>query len=311
MNSGRGSCCRCRSASASASPSPAASTRRRRSPGCGPRERSPTPTPPTSGSTTSPTSAACPTGPRCTAPNAARLVDCRPELVREGLMALQCGAFHISTAGKTYFNTTPLGRAVTGTLLVQAMHDDGVDIWGDGSTYKGNDIERFYRYGLLVNPAPAHLQAVARRHVRRRARRASGDERLPAGAGAALPRSHREGLLHGRQHLGRDARGQVARGAGDDDGDRHPDHGRRPLGSGRRHRHRGRRRSASTAAGRWRSTASTLDQVELVAAGQRDRRPPRPGDERPDREPDHRGQEPRRSTRRRASRCCTSPTSGW
>jgi argininosuccinate synthase len=83
----------------------------------------------------------------------ARLVDCRPELVREGLMALQCGAFHIATAGKTYFNTTPLGRAVTGTLLVQAMHDDGVDIWGDGSTYKGNDIERFYRYGLLVNPA--------------------------------------------------------------------------------------------------------------------------------------------------------------
>ncbi|MBA3289812.1 MAG: argininosuccinate synthase [Acidimicrobiia bacterium] len=84
---------------------------------------------------------------------AARLVDCRAELAREGLMALQCGAFHITTAGKTYFNTTPLGRAVTGTLLVRAMHDDGVDIWGDGSTYKGNDIERFYRYGLLVNPA--------------------------------------------------------------------------------------------------------------------------------------------------------------
>jgi argininosuccinate synthase len=83
---------------------------------------------------------------------AARLVDCRAELVREGLMALQCGAFHITTAGKTYFNTTPLGRAVTGTLLVRAMHADGVDIWGDGSTYKGNDIERFYRYGLLVNP---------------------------------------------------------------------------------------------------------------------------------------------------------------
>ena len=83
---------------------------------------------------------------------AARLVDCREELVREGLMALQCGAFHISTAGRTYFNTTPLGRAVTGTLLVRAMRDDHVDIWGDGSTYKGNDIERFYRYGLLVNP---------------------------------------------------------------------------------------------------------------------------------------------------------------
>jgi len=83
----------------------------------------------------------------------ARIIDCRTELVREGLIALQCGAFHISTAGKTYFNTTPLGRAVTGTLLVRAMQSDGVDIWGDGSTYKGNDIERFYRYGLLVNPS--------------------------------------------------------------------------------------------------------------------------------------------------------------
>ncbi len=83
---------------------------------------------------------------------AARIIDCRPELVREGLMALQCGAFHITTAGKTYFNTTPLGRAVTGTMLVTAMKEDGVDIWGDGSTYKGNDIERFYRYGLMVNP---------------------------------------------------------------------------------------------------------------------------------------------------------------
>ena len=83
----------------------------------------------------------------------ARLIDCREELVHEGLIALQCGAFHISTAGKTYFNTTPLGRAVTGTLLVRAMQEDAVDIWGDGSTYKGNDIERFYRYGLMVNPA--------------------------------------------------------------------------------------------------------------------------------------------------------------
>ncbi len=83
----------------------------------------------------------------------ARLVDCRVQLAAEGLAALQCGAFHISTAGATYFNTTPLGRAVTGTMLVAAMKEDGVDIWGDGSTYKGNDIERFYRYGLLVNPA--------------------------------------------------------------------------------------------------------------------------------------------------------------
>ena len=82
----------------------------------------------------------------------ARLVDCRAALVAEGLAALQCGAFHITTAGATYFNTTPLGRAVTGTMLVRAMREDGVDIWGDGSTHKGNDIERFYRYGLLANP---------------------------------------------------------------------------------------------------------------------------------------------------------------
>jgi argininosuccinate synthase len=82
----------------------------------------------------------------------ARLIECRPQLVAEGIAALQTGAFHISTAGQLYFNTTPLGRAVTGTMLVAAMQEDGVHIWGDGSTYKGNDIERFYRYGLLVNP---------------------------------------------------------------------------------------------------------------------------------------------------------------
>jgi argininosuccinate synthase len=83
----------------------------------------------------------------------ARLVDCREALVQEGLVALQCGAFHISSAGRTYFNTTPLGRAVTGTVLVKTMQEDNVNIWGDGSTYKGNDIERFYRYGLMANPA--------------------------------------------------------------------------------------------------------------------------------------------------------------
>ncbi|CAB4578974.1 unannotated protein [freshwater metagenome] len=82
----------------------------------------------------------------------ARLVDCKTALVEEGLAALACGAFHITTAGRAYFNTTPLGRAVTGTLLVRAMLADDVLIWGDGSTYKGNDIERFYRYGLLINP---------------------------------------------------------------------------------------------------------------------------------------------------------------
>ncbi|GAA2156075.1 MULTISPECIES: argininosuccinate synthase [Glycomyces] len=83
----------------------------------------------------------------------ARLVDCKAALVEEGLAALACGAFHIKSGGRTYFNTTPLGRAVTGTLLVRAMLEDDVQIWGDGSTYKGNDIERFYRYGLLANPS--------------------------------------------------------------------------------------------------------------------------------------------------------------
>ncbi|HTN56370.1 MAG TPA: argininosuccinate synthase [Microbacterium sp.] len=83
---------------------------------------------------------------------ASRLVDAKTALVEEGFVALQCGAFHIRSGGRTYFNTTPLGRAVTGTMLVRAMREDGVEIWGDGSTYKGNDIERFYRYGLLANP---------------------------------------------------------------------------------------------------------------------------------------------------------------
>ena len=83
----------------------------------------------------------------------ARLIDCRSQLAAEGLAALQSGAFHISTAGVTYFNTTPIGRAVTGTMLVAAMKEDDVNIWGDGSTFKGNDIERFYRYGLLTNPS--------------------------------------------------------------------------------------------------------------------------------------------------------------
>ncbi|MBO0842320.1 MAG: argininosuccinate synthase [Nocardioides sp.] len=82
----------------------------------------------------------------------ARAVDIKPQLVEEGLAALACGAFHIRSGGRAYFNTTPLGRAVTGTMLVRAMQADDVNIWGDGSTYKGNDIERFYRYGLLANP---------------------------------------------------------------------------------------------------------------------------------------------------------------
>ena len=106
----------------------------------------------------------------------------------EGIAAIQCGAFHISTGGATYFNTTPLGRAVTGTSLVVAMREDGVNIWGDGSTYKGNDIERFYRYGLLANPALKHLQALARPALHRRTGRPQGDERIPHQATASTTR---------------------------------------------------------------------------------------------------------------------------
>ena len=112
----------------------------------------------------------------------ARLIDCRGPLVREGIAALQAGAFHITTAGVPYFNTTPIGRAVTGTMLVAAMKEDDVHIWGDGSTFKGNDIERFYRYGLLVNPEPQGLQALARRGIHRRAGRPRRDVRLHAAA---------------------------------------------------------------------------------------------------------------------------------
>ena len=112
----------------------------------------------------------------------ARLIDCRTELVHEGLVALMCGAFHIDSGGKRYFNTTPIGRAVTGTKLVNAMKEDGVDIWGDGSTYKGNDIERFYRYGLMVNPALRIYKPLARPRFCRRARRPLGNERMAASA---------------------------------------------------------------------------------------------------------------------------------
>ena len=187
----------------------------------------------------------------------ARLVDCRAELVREGLIALQCGAFHITTAGKTYFNTTPLGRAVTGTLLVRAMRDDGVDVWGDGSTYKGNDIERFYRYGLLVNRGlRIYKPWLDPQFVAELGGRAEMSEFLVS-RGLPVPRRDREGVLDRRQHLGRHPRGEVARRAGHEHRDRRADHGCRALGSGGRDRHRGRRRSGSSRAGRSPSTATS------------------------------------------------------
>ena len=141
----------------------------------------------------------------------ARAVDCRRPLVEEGLAALACGAFHVRSAGRAYFNTTPLGRAVTGTMLVRAMHDDGVDIWGDGSTFKGNDIERFYRYGLLANPdLRIYKPWLDADFVHELGGRHEMSQWL-IDARPALPRQHREGLLHRRQHLGRHPRGEDAR----------------------------------------------------------------------------------------------------
>ena len=167
------------------------------------------------------------------------LVDCKEALAREGLTALQCGAFHIQTAGKRYFNTTPLGRAVTGTKLVQAMAEHGVDIWGDGSTYKGNDIQRFYRYGLLVNEHlriyKPWLDSAFVEELGGRTR----DERVAARARPAARGVRRQGVLHRREHARRDARGEGSRAARDVDEDRRADHGRRALGPRRRDRARG------------------------------------------------------------------------
>ena len=161
----------------------------------------------------------------------ARAVDCRRPLVEEGLAALACGAFHVRSAGRAYFNTTPLGRAVTGTMLVRAMHDDGVDIWGDGSTFKGNDIERFYRYGLLANPDLRIYKPWLDADFVARARRPARDEPVAHRPRPALPRQHREGLLHRRQHLGRHPRGEDARAPRRLAGVRRADHGRASTGT--------------------------------------------------------------------------------
>ena len=218
------------------------------------------------------------------------------------------------TAGKTYFNTTPLGRAVTGTLLVRAMHDDGVDIWGDGSHLQGQRHRALLPLRAARQPGPAHLQAVARRGVRRRARRPRRDERVPDRARPALPRQRRRrrtrptptsGAPRTRPSRSRSStrrwtsssRSWASRHWDRDGGDRSRGRSRSRFEEGWPVAHQRRR--------------VRVDQVELVHGGQRDRRPPRPRHERPDREPHHRGQEPRHLRGARAWRCCTSPTSGW
>ena len=222
----------------------------------------------------------------------ARLVDCTEQLVYEGLVALQCGAFHIRTAGRTYFNTTPLGRAVTGTLLVRAMADDDVDIWGDGSTYKGNDIERFYRYGLLANPKLRIYKPWLDR-CSSPSSAAVRDVAVADRARPAVPRLQGEGVLDRRQHLGRHPRGQGSRAARRRHGHRRADHGRAVLGRARRDRHRDVRVTFENG---WPTKINGNDVRRSGGSGprgERHRRPPRPGHERPDREPHHRGQVPR------------------
>ena len=165
-----------------------------------------------------------------TAPKRRRLVDCRTQLVHEGIAAHPVRARSTSrTGGLTYFNTTPLGRAVTGTMLVAAMKEDGVNIWGDGSTYKGNDIERFYRYGLLANP---HLQIykpwldqqfIDELGGRARDVGVHGRRRL------RLQDERRKGLLDRLQHAGRHPRGQGSRAPRQRHQDRRADHGRAVL----------------------------------------------------------------------------------
>ncbi len=143
----------------------------------------------------------------------ARLIDCRDSMVREGLAAIQCGAFHLSSGGKKYFNTTPLGRAVTTTAIVRAMREDGVHVFGDGSTHKGNDIQRFYRYGILVDPElRIYKPWLDQAFVTAFGGRKEMSEYLERPE-AAVQDGHREGLLDGRERARRDARGEGPRAA--------------------------------------------------------------------------------------------------
>ena len=272
-------------------------------------ERFRTPTPPTSASTTSPISTSVPDRAKVYGAEEARLVDCRDELVHEGLIALQCGAFHIRTAGRTYFNTTPLGRAVTGTLLVRAMQDDGVDIWGDGSTYKGNDIERFYRYGLLVNPAlriykpwldPDFVDELGGRQGMSEFLVARDLPYRDPTEKAYSTDANIWGATHEAKALEElDASMEIVTPIM---GVAHWDDAVEIA-------------TEDITVGFEEGWPTTINGVDLRLlgrpgdGGELDRRSPRPRHERPDREPDHRGQVPWHLRRSRAWRCCRSPTS--
>ena len=169
----------------------------------------------------------------------ARLIDCRRQLVNEGIAALQAGAFHITTAGVPYFNTTPIGRAVTGTMLVVAMKEDDVHIWGDGSTFKGNDIERFYRYGLLANPSlRIYKPWLDQTFIDELGGRKEMSEYMQR-AGPRVQDERREGVLDRLEHPRRDARSERSRAALERHEDRRADHGRGVLARRRRREARG------------------------------------------------------------------------
>ena len=240
-----------------------------------------------------------------------RLIDCKVALVEEGFGALACGAFHIRSGGRTYFNTTPIGRAVTGTLLVRAMKDDGVDIWGDGSTYKGNDIERFYRYGLLANPAlriykpwldADFVTELGGRQEMSEWLVAHGFPYRDSAEKAYSTDANIWGATHEAktlEHLERLAR------------DGRSDHGRAVLGSRGRDRHRRRHH-------RLRSRSAGRDQRRRVpgcccarSRGQHRRRSSRPRHE-PTRSRTASSRRSRAaSTRRLEWHCCSSPTNDW
>ena len=241
----------------------------------------------------------------------ARLIDCRRQLVNEGIAALQSGAFHITTAGVPYFNTTPIGRAVTGTMLVVAMKEDDVHIWGDGSTFKGNDIERFYRYGLLANPSlRIYKPWLDQTFIDELGGRKEMSEYMQR-AGLAYKMSVEKAYSTDSNILGATHEAKDLEQLDERHQDRRADHGRAVLAR-RRCRHTGdRRRSASTKGGPVALNGTTFeDRVELMLEANRIGGRHGLGHERSDREPHHRSEEPRHLRSARAWRCSSSRTSG-
>ena len=222
----------------------------------------------------------------------ARLIECRDQLVAEGIAALQCGAFHISTAGHMYFNTTPLGRAVTGTMLVSAMQEDDVNIWGDGSTFKGNDIERFYRYGLLVNPKlRIYKPWLDQQFIEELGGRAEMSAYLE-GAGLEYKMSADKAYSTDSNILGATHEAKDLEFLNKGVSIVHPIMGVASWREDVRGQARDRQRPVRRRAAGGHQRPDVPERPGAVHGGQRHRRAPRARRVRPDREPHHRGQEP-------------------